>query len=315
MPLRDAIETQTDLPTANHGRDQGNLDSDSSEATATPAKPALRRKQGFGPFFWFAVGWLVLVVFAALFAKLLPLPDPNAVDVSNRLASPLSEGHLLGADGLGRDVASRLFDGARVSLTISVSALLVGGAVGGTIGMVAGFFRGRLETLIVATADIILAFPGLVLLLALVAVFGQSLPVITLAIALLAIPVYTRVARATTLAVAQREYVLAARAMGATNRRIIFGEIMPNVVLPVAAFGLVALGYVIVLEGTLAFLGLSVQPPDASWGSMIAEGKRHLHSTLHLTLVPAAVLFLTVLSLNLVGDTLRRRLDVRGARL
>lgn len=276
-----------------------------------PSAP--RRKRSYGISFWLAIAWLGLVMFAALFSTLLPLPDPNAVDVSHRLARPFTEGHFLGSDGLGRDILSRLFDGARVSLTISVSAVLVGATMGGTIGMIAGFFRGRPEMLIVSAVDVILAFPGLVLLLALVATFGQSLKAITLAVALLSIPVYTRVARATTLSVAQREYVLAARAMGATHRRIIFREIMPNVFLPVAAFGLIALGVVVVLEGTLSFLGLSVQPPDATWGGMISEGKRHLSREIHVALIPSLVLFFTVLSLNFVGDTLRSHFDVREA--
>ncbi len=166
-----------------------------------------------------------------------------------------------------------------------------------------------------ALVDVILAFPGLVLLLALVAYVGQNLRVIATVIGLLSIPVYTRVARANTLSTAQREFVLAASALGATNRRILAREILPNVILPVLAFGLIAMGVIIVLEGALALLGLSVELPQATWGGMISEGKRHLHETVHVALLPSLVMFLTVLSLNLVGDTLRTRLDVRESGL
>jgi peptide/nickel transport system permease protein len=181
--------------------------------------------------------------------------------------------------------------------------------------MVAGFFRGWFETTLMAIINVILAFPGLVLLLVLLAYVGQSLGVISLVIGFLSIPVYTRVARANTLAIAQREFVLAAFTMGATRRRLLFREIAPNVILPVAAFGLVAMGIVIVLEGSLAFLGLSVEAPTATWGGMIAEGKRHLTGAPHVALIPSTTMFLTVLSLNFVGDALRRRFDVREANL
>jgi peptide/nickel transport system permease protein len=274
-----------------------------------------KRRRGSGFVYWACVGWLALVVLAAVTASWLPLPDPNEIDILSKQAPPFSEGHLLGADGLGRDILSRLAYGARVSLIISISAVAVGILVGGTLGMVVGYFRGRLETGVMAVIDIILAFPGLVLLLALVAFVGQSLTAITLVIGFLSIPIYTRVARAATLSVSQREYVLAAGLMGARTRRILFREIMPNVLLPVAAFGLIALGVVIVLEGSLAFLGLSVEAPAATWGSMIAEGKRHLDDAPHIALIPAVAMFLTVLALNLVGDGLRSRFDVKESNL
>ncbi|MGY1746565.1 ABC transporter permease [Blastococcus sp. SYSU D00695] len=274
-----------------------------------------RRRKGRGVLFYVCLGWLGLVVLAALTADFAPLPDPNEIDILDKAAPPFTDGHLLGTDGLGRDILSRLAHGAQVSLVISVAAVAVGIVVGGTIGMVVGYFRGRTETVVMAVIDVILAFPGLVLLLALVAFVGQSLLAITVVIGFLSIPVYTRVARAATLAVSQREYVLAAGLMGGKTKRILFREIMPNVILPVAAYGLIALGVIIVLEGSLAFLGLSVEAPAATWGSMIAEGKRHLDDAVHIALIPSIVMFMTVLSLNLVGDVLRGRFDVREANL
>jgi peptide/nickel transport system permease protein len=280
-----------------------------------PAGRRGRRRRGRGVVFWTATAWLALVVVLAVTASWLPLPDPEDQDLANRLAPPFSDGHVLGSDGLGRDVLSRLVFGARVSLIISLAAVSIGTLVGGTIGMAVGYARGRVDGVVMWAMNVLLAFPGLVLLLGLVAFVGQSLLAITLVVGFLSVPTYARVARASTLSVAQREYVLAARALGASKWRILRREILPNVVLPVAAFGMVALGVVIVLEGSLAFLGLSVKAPDPTWGSMIAEGRRHLEETAHLSLVPSAVMFLTVLAVNFVGDALRSHFDVREASL
>jgi peptide/nickel transport system permease protein len=255
-----------------------------------------------------------MVLISALFANILPVKDPLTPDVINKLALPGPD-HWLGTDGLGRDTLARLVHGARVSVTISLSAVAIGMVVGGFIGIIAGFFRGKLETVLMTIINIILAYPALVMLLLLLAFVGRSLVVISLIIGFLSIPIYTRVARATTLAVAEREFVRASRTMGAKNSRVLAREILPNVVLPVAAFGLVAMGVVIVLEGTLAFLGLSVQQPAPTWGGMIFDGKRYLSEAPHVVLIPSIAMFLTVLSLNLVGDALRARFDVRGSNL
>jgi peptide/nickel transport system permease protein len=261
--------------------------------------------------FWLALGWLALVVVVAITARWLPLDDPDDQDLVNRLAPPFTAGHLLGTDGLGRDVLSRLAFGAQVSLVIGFAAVSIGMVLGGAIGLAAGFVRGWVDGVTMWAVNVVLAFPGLVLLLGLVAFVGQSLTAITLVVGFLSVPIYARVARATTLTVAQREYVLAARVVGASNRRIMVEEVLPNVVPPLAAFALVALGVVIVLEGSLAFLGLSVEAPNATWGSMIAEGRQHLSTTTHLAFIPSLVMFLTVLAVNFVGDVLRSRFDVK----
>lgn len=283
-------------------------------ATTAMAVPGPRRRRP-RVFFWLALGWLALIVFAALFADVLPLKDPNFAVPSQRLSLPGQNGFLLGSDDIGRDILARLAFGARVSLIISITAVTIGSVFGGIIGLTAGFFRGWYERIVMSIVDVLLAFPALVLLLALVAFVGQSLRTISLVIGFLAIPAYSRVARATTLSVAQREYVLAARALGAKNTRILFRELLPNVALPVVAFGLVALGLVIVAEGGLAFLGLSVEFPTATWGSLIASGRNHIRSTPHLSMIPSFVMLLTVLSLNYVGDALRSRFDVRESAL
>lgn len=281
---------------------------------ADPSAPgSVTRKRPRQILIWFALGWLGLVAVAAVTGPWLPLADPENQDLSNRLAGPFTSGHLLGTDDLGRDILARLVAGSRISVVIGLSAVGIGMVVGGTLGLLVGYFRGWVEGLTMATVNTILAFPGLVLLLGLVAFVGRSLTAITLVIGFLSVPTYARVARATTLAVSQREYVLSARALGASNGRILIGEILPNVVLPVMAFGLVALGTLIVLETALAFLGLSVDAP--TWGSMIADGRQHLHTTGHLAFIPSVVVFLTVLAVNFVGDVARSRFDLKESRL
>lgn len=265
------------------------------------------RRTPLGVSFWLAVVWLAVVGIAGAFAAFLPTADPNAIDIPAKLADPLSPGHPLGTDGLGRDILARLVDGARVSLSVSLTAVAVGLVVGGLLGTLAGYVRGAFDVLFVATINVMLAFPAIVLLLALVSVLEQSLLNISLVIGVLSIPIYARVARANSLAVSERDYVLAARAIGASRTRILLREILPVVLKPLLAFGLTALGVVIVAEGTLAFLGLSVEPPAATWGSMIAEGRRHDETHLHVVLLPSLVMFLTVLSFNFVGEALRAR--------
>jgi peptide/nickel transport system permease protein len=292
----------------------GEADIPALAATSTAVVASRPRRRRAGVAFWLAVAWLVTVAFCALFADLLPLPDPILPDVSSRLEGPSAE-HPLGVDGLGRDQLARVAYGARVSLVVSLTAVAIGGTVGGLLGTAVGYVRGRTETIVMAGIDVLLAFPALVLLLVVLAYVGRSLTVISLLIGLLSIPVYTRVARANTLAVAQREFVQAAEVLGATRWRILLREILPNVALSLAAFGLVAMGLVIVLEGSLAVLGLSVEPPDPTWGGMIAEARRHMSDAPHTVLVPAGAMFFTVLSLNFVGDNLRRRVDTRDANL
>jgi peptide/nickel transport system permease protein len=310
------LQPRSDSPAESHaeGEALGPLGPGAVPSGPAAAPRGRGRRPRHGTAFWLAVGWLVTVAVCAVFADLLPVKDPLRPDVANKLSTPSFE-HTLGTDGLGRDTLSRAMHGARVSLVVSLTAVGIGMVVGGTLGMLAGFLRGWFDTVLMAVINVILAFPALVLLLVLLAYVGQSLTVIALVIGFLSVPVYTRVARANTLAVAQRGFVLAAHTMGASRARQLFREIAPNVLLPVAAFGLVAMGVIIVLEGALAFLGLSVEPPDPTWGGMIAEGKRHLSDAPHVALIPSIAMFLTVLSLNFVGDTLRRRFDVRGASL
>ncbi len=257
-----------------------------------------------------ALAWIALVVFAAVAGPWLPLPDPNEMDMLDPKA-PWSAAHWLGTDTFGRDVLARLVAGARVSLAVGLLAPTLALVTGTALGMVAGYFRGRIDTVVSGAVDVLLAFPPLVLALAVTAFLGQSATKLTLVFGFIGIPAFTRVARAATLGWAQREFVQAARALGATHGRILARELLPNVALPLAAFYLVAVAVTIVAEGAVSFLGLGVPPPQASWGGMIAEGRESLESTPALAFVPATVMFVTVLAFNLIGDGLRARTDPR----
>jgi peptide/nickel transport system permease protein len=314
MPPLEASVEVVPAPLAEGAIDAGPGGGPSATSRVVVARRRGRRRGGQGIAFWLAVAWLAAVLVCALFANVLPFADPIRPDIPSKLEGPSLE-HPLGADGLGRDQLSRVAHAARVSLVVSLTAVAIGGIVGGLMGTTVGYIRGRTETIVMACIDVLLAFPALVLLLVVLAYVGRSLTVISLLIGFLSIPVYTRVARANTLAVAQREFVQAAVVLGATRRRILLREVLPNVALSLAAFGLVAMGLVIVLEGSLAVLGLSVEPPDPTWGGMIAEARRHMSDHPHTALVPAGAMFFTVLSLNFVGDTLRRRVDARDANL
>jgi peptide/nickel transport system permease protein len=263
-----------------------------------------------GPGFWLAVAWLVAIAGLALFAGSLPLPGPTEALAGPPRSGP-SWSHPLGTDKLGYDLLSRVIHGARVSLVVGFASIALGMVAGGTIGLVAGYYRGRVERFLMGAMDAMLAFPALVLALAFVSFAGQSLRNVVLAIAILSVPAFARISRATTLAYSQREFVVAARTLGATGPRIMLREILPNVVLPVASFAVVAMAVAIVAEGALSFLGLSVQ--QVTWGSMIAQGKEDLLLAPQSSLMPSGAMFLTVMALNLVGDRLRGLFDVREA--
>ncbi|WP_029587096.1 ABC transporter permease [Bradyrhizobium sp. URHD0069] len=274
----------------------------------------IRKTRRLGLLFWAAIGWIVFVFAVAIFAGVLPLADPTAMDMLERRQPPSMQ-HWLGTDGLGRDELARLIHGARISLVVGLCAPMIGITIGGALGMLAGYFRGRFETLVVGSMDVLLAFPPLILALAVTAYLGQSLPNLTLILGVLGIPAFMRVARATTLSLARREFVIAAQALGATHARILLRELLPNVFLPLFAFFLLGVAVTIVVEGALSFLGLGVPPPISSWGSMIGEGRESLEIAPRLAFIPAVTMFLTVLSFNLVGDTLRALTDPRQGAL
>jgi len=280
------------------------------EIIAAPVKQTRR----LGTLFWMAVGWIVLVFALAIFAPVLPLSSPTDMDMLDRRA-PFSALHWLGTDGLGRDELARLIYGARISLLVGLCAPAIGLTVGGALGMLAGYFRGRFESLSVGSMDVLLAFPPLILTLAVAAFLGQSVFNLTCILGVLSVPAFMRVARAATLTLARREFVVAAQALGATHARILLRELLPNVALPSFAFFLLGVAVIIVVEGSLSFLGLGVPPPISSWGSMIGEGRESLDVAPRLAFLPAIAMFLTVLSFNIVGDTIRAITDPRQGSL
>ncbi|MEM7274572.1 MAG: ABC transporter permease [Actinomycetota bacterium] len=281
-----------------------------------------------------SAAWLVLVFGGAIYAKLdtavfggaLPLQDPN-LQTNNfnpdtgtfgdgEPIEPPSAQHWLGTDAIARDTFARILHGGWVSLIVSAVAAAFGVIVGGFIGSLVGFVRGKTETIIMAFIDVILAFPALVLLLAMVSIFQvRSLLVIALVIGFLSIPAYTRVARAISLAVSNREFVLAARAIGTKPATILRREIIPNVLPTVLSYAMVAAAFVIVVEGSLSFLGLSVQLPTSSWGNMINQARRDIDINLLQVVAPSLALVITVLSLNQVGDWFQKRASFRAAAL
>ncbi len=223
--------------------------------------------------------------------------------------------HWLGTDSLSRDNLARLVHGARVAILVGVVAIAIGLAIGGAIGLAAGYFRGKVEAVLMTLVDIMLAFPALVLAIAIVAFAGQSLLNVCAAVAVVSTPAFARIARASTLTYAEREFVTAARVQGARHIRIMVREILPNAVLPLLAFGLVAVAVAIVVEGGLAFLGLSVPLPEASWGSMIKEGYGVINDRPMVALLPAGFIFVTALAFNILGDKFRMVFDVKDSAL
>jgi peptide/nickel transport system permease protein len=274
----------------------------------------VRRTRRPGSLFWLAAGWIIFVVIISVFAGILLAHSPTDMDMLERRAGP-SLLHWLGTDALGRDELARLVYGARISLTVGLCAPIIGITIGGALGILAGYFRGRFETLVVGSMDVLLAFPPLVFALAVVAYLGQSVFNLTCILGVLGIPAFMRVARAATLSLAEREFVVAARALGASHARILLHELLPNVLLPLLAFFLLGVAVTIVVEGALSFLGLGVPPPASSWGNMIGEGRESLEIAPRLAFIPAVTLFLTVLSFNLVGDTLKALTDPRQGAL
>lgn len=267
-----------------------------------------------GVTFWLCVTWIILMGIAALFANVLPLKDPLQSDFTALAQGPSRE-YWMGTDALGRDLFSRIVYGTRVSLAVGLFSVLIGLVIGGVLGLAAGFYRRRTEGGIMMLADSMLAFPSLVLLLTLTTYLGPTLKNIVIAIGIVTIPTFIRLARAHTLSFAQRDFVLAARATGAKNRRIIFREVLPNVLMPLMAFSLIVVAVAIVAEGSLSFLGLSVPPTTPTWGNIIAGGRQDIAEAPHIVMFPSLVLFLTVVAFNLAGDRLREVLEVKEGAL
>jgi len=294
-------------------------------------QPTRKRRLGFGA--WLAIVWLVGLIVAAIAAPILPIAGPNETFTSIQRAqapfatistpgggttTPFAEGHLLGGDRNGHDLLSRAVYGARNSLIVGFGAIAFGILVGGLLGLIGGYYRGRVDAVIVAFLDIMLAIPALVLALSLTAVLRGRVPdlwILVIALAIISVPVLGRITRANTLVWAEREFVTAARAQGAKNWRIMTREVLPNVLPAMFSIALLGVAVVISAEAALRLLGIGLSITDPSWGGIINDGRDFLTQgiTAHVVFVGSAFIFFTILALNYLADVVRARFDVREA--
>lgn len=258
-----------------------------------------------------AVAVVLLIVLTALAAPLLPLAEPNETSLSERLVPPFAGDNLLGTDHLGRDILSRLIWGARVSLAIGVFAALIASTAGALTGIISGYFGGVVDDIIMRIIDIMLAFPYVLLAIALVAALGPGLFNAMIAIAVVNISFYARNIRGNVVSLRNQGYVEAARACGATHGWILFRHILPNVIAPLLVLISMNVGWMITETAGLSFLGLGAQPPRADWGSMLADGRQFLTVAYHVATIPGIAILVLVLALNIIGDSLRDLLDPR----
>ncbi len=262
---------------------------------------------------WFFIGFLLLVILIAIFAPVLAPYNPTKGTLSGRLHAPAflstDKTYPLGSDQIGRDVLSRMLYGARISLTVGFLAVLIGGCFGSLLGLIAGYVGGWLDETIMTLGDMQLAFPFILLAIAVIAVLGPSLRNLIIVVGISGWVTYARIARAQVLAVKEREFVTAERAIGATASRILFRHILPNIAASLIVVGSLDLARTIILESTLSFLGLGVQPPTASWGGMLGEGREYLNTAWWISTFPGILLTLTTISVSRIGDWLRDVLD------
>jgi len=264
---------------------------------------------------WTPVALVALFVVAAILAPFIAPYDPNAQNLLGRMKAPgaISRGfhYLLGSDELGRDLLSRLIHGARVSLSVAFASAILSGTVGVILGMLAGYLRGWVEMAVMRVVDVFLSIPAILLAIITVAVLGPGLVNVIVVLALTRWPRYARVAYGQTLGIANAPYVRLATLMGAGPLRILFRHVLPNIIGAVTVVATLEFGLMVLFEAGLSFLGLGVQPPTASWGSMLSTGRNYLATAWWIGTFPGACLFLLVLAINLIGDDLRDRFDPR----
>lgn len=287
-----------------------------SEIASETARPVARQSAFHGVLArlnlstWAGVAIVVLLVLAAIFAPYLATHPPAKQSIMDQLAPP-GGAYWLGADQFGRDIWSRLLFGARYSLTIGLFAILTALVIGSLIGMTAGYRGGRTDILLMQIMDVILAFPSLILGLALVALMGATMTNIVIAIAFTATPAFARIARAAVIAQRDREYVQACRAMGFSGGRILFRHILPAILPEVMVMTSLWMATAVRTEASLAFIGLGLAPPTPTWGGMVREGFDNILSSFHLALFPSLAILILVLAFNLIGDGLRDAIDPR----
>lgn len=262
---------------------------------------------------WTLLGALIVVLFLviAVFAPLLAPYDPTRGNILSRLEPPSAE-HPLGTDGLGRDLLSRILYGARLSALMGFFAVIVAGAVGIFMGAVAGYYEGWADTIIGRLVDTLLAFPGILLAILILAILGPGLTSVILAVGIFGIPTYARVVRGTVLSVKRMDFVEAAAALGMRHPAILIRHVLKNSWAPVIVLTSLNFGTAVLTASALSFLGVGVQPPSPEWGAIIAEGRQYIRTAPHITTITGLFIFTTVLGFNLLGDGLRDALDPRS---
>lgn len=282
------------------------------ESAARRSRPsALRRLLDHDPIAVVAIVIVLAIALLALLAPVLPLADPDATSLSDRLLPPLTGGHLLGTDQLGRDLLSRIIWGARVSITVGIVAAAMAGAVGAMVGIVGGLFGGAVDHVLMRLMDVILAFPYVLLAIALVAALGPGLFNAMIAVAVVNVAFYARNIRGSVLALRNQGFVDAARALGAPGHHILLRHILPNVVAPILVLISMNVGWMITETAGLSFLGLGAQPPQADWGSMLADGRAFITVAYHVATIPGLAILVLVLTFNIIGDGMRDLFDPR----
>ncbi len=253
---------------------------------------------------------VTVLIFTAIFGPLLAPYDPNDINMANRFAPP-SFYHPMGTDDFGRDILSRIMVGARVSLQVGLIAVGLAATVGTSLGLLAGYTGRLTDEIIMRIMDILFAFPAILLAIAIMAALGKGITNAMIAIGIVYVPIFARIARSSVLSVREEEYVDAARAIGSTDRRIMTRHIFPNILSPLIVETTLSLSFAILAEAALSFFGLGTQPPDPSWGRMLSEGRAYFQQSVWLAIWPGLAIMLTVLGFNLIGDGLRDALDPR----
>jgi peptide/nickel transport system permease protein len=260
------------------------------------------------PISTFALVVVILLVVVAVFAPTLAPYDPLRPDF-RRIAEPPSAQHWFGTDQNGRDILSRVIYGTRISVTIGVAAVLLGLALGTSMGLIAGYFGGGIDTFLMRTVDVLLAFPGILLAILIISIFGSSVVNIVIALAFFSVPTFARVSRGSALTLRTLDYVQAGRAIGGSSLRVLLRHVLPNAWAPVVVYGTLRCATAILGGAALSFLGLGISPPTPEWGLMVSQGREIMRSAPHVMLFPGLAIFVTVLAVNLLGDVLRDVMD------
>lgn len=258
----------------------------------------------------FGLAIIMIIVFTAIFADVIAPYDYREQNLL-RVADPPSREHLLGTDDLGRDILSRIIQGARVSLQVGFVAVSISLVFGGTLGALAGYYGGNLDNVVMRFMDVLLAIPSILLAIAIVSAFGGGLANVMIAVGIATIPVYARIVKASVISIKEQEFIEAARAIGATDLRIILKHILPNSMAPIIVQGTLGVAIAILSAAGLSFIGLGIEPPTPEWGAMLSSGRHLIRRAPHVATFPGIAIMITIFSLNLLGDGLRDALDPR----